>query len=118
MPRSRSIANSLKRTGNTLRLTHGGALPWVLALIAIAASLGWWYFAPETLPASVRTLVPASPRAMPLLYKWRDAKGGLHITDVPPTDRPYETVHYDPNVNVVPNVMPLGTHPPESKSGE
>ena len=36
---------------------------------------------------------------------------GLHVTDTAPTDRPYETVRYDPNVNVVPNVLPPGTPP-------
>lgn len=36
------------------------------------------------------------------LYKWRDDKGRLHVTDQPPPDRPYETVRYDPKTNVVP----------------
>ena len=91
---------------------QGGALPWLLALLAAAAGLAaWWYFAPDTLPKSLTALAPPSPRAAPALYKWRDAKGGLHVTDVPPTDRPYETVRYDPNVNVVPNVMPPGSSP-------
>jgi Domain of unknown function (DUF4124) len=91
---------------------RGGALPWLLfALAAIAAALAWWYFAPETLPDALRTAVPTSPHAAPVLYKWRDARGALHVTDAPPADRPYETVRYDPNVNVVPSVMPPGTPP-------
>ena len=91
---------------------RGGALPWLLfALAAIAAALAWWYFAPETLPDALRTAVPASPRAAPVLYKWRDAHGALHVTDAPPADRPYETVRYDPNVNVVPSILPPGTPP-------
>jgi hypothetical protein len=93
--------------------SRGGASAWLLVLLAAAAAaIAWWYFAPDSLPAPVKSLVPASPRAAPPLYKWRDAKGGLHVTDVPPTDRPYETVRYDPNVNVVPSVMPPGTPPP------
>jgi hypothetical protein len=42
----------------------------------------------------------------PPLYKWRDAKGRLNITDKPPVDRPYETVQYDPDANVVPGATP------------
>lgn len=83
------------------------ALVAVLALLAAAA--GWWYFAPHTLPAALRqvapgtsTRQPAPVAAAPALYKWRDARGQLNVTDVPPKDRPYETVRYDPNTNVVP----------------
>lgn len=96
------------------RAAQGSALSWVLGLIGlVAAAFAWWYFASDTLPAPLKAMVPASPKAAPALYKWRDAKGGLHVTDVPPTDRPYETVRYDPNVNVVPNVLPPGTPPPK-----
>jgi hypothetical protein len=85
---------------------RGSALPWVLLLLALIGAACWWYFAGDSLPGPIRAIVPASPRAAPLLYKWRDAKGGLHVTDQPPADRPYETVRYDPNVNVVPSVVP------------
>jgi len=92
----------------------GRALPWLLAVLALgAAAAGWvWYARPELIPPALRAQVPASPHAGPALYKWHDAKGGLHVTDTPPTDRPYETVRYDPNVNVVPNLLPPGTPPP------
>jgi uncharacterized protein DUF4124 len=36
----------------------------------------------------------------------RDAQGRRHVTDQPPADRPYETVRYDPNTNVVPSNVP------------
>jgi len=90
---------------------RGSAAFWFLLLVLLACGgmAAWWYFAPETMPVQLRAAVPASPKFAPTLYKWHDAKGGLHVTDVPPTDRPYETVRYDPNVNVVPNVLPLGT---------
>lgn len=77
---------------------------WLLAALS-ASVVGWWYFAPPTLPAMLRRTAPTSPKAQnasPPLYKWRDAKGQLHVTDVAPADRPYETVRYDPNTNVVP----------------
>lgn len=82
----------------------GRVIGWSLALLA-AAVAAWWYFAPQTLPTVVRHVAPTSPnaeKASPTLYKWRDASGRLNVTDVPPKDRPYETVRYDPNTNVVP----------------
>ncbi|TDR46518.1 uncharacterized protein DUF4124 [Tahibacter aquaticus] len=80
------------------------SLAWIAAAIA-AALAAWWYFAPQTLPTAVRHAVPLSPnaaKAAPVLYKWRDEKGRLNVTDVAPKDRPYESVTYDPNTNVVP----------------
>ena len=74
----------------------------VALLIVIAGAGAWWYFAPDTLPAFVKAQLPASPKSAPALYKWRDAKGQLHYSDTPPVDRPYETVRFDPNANVLP----------------
>jgi hypothetical protein len=92
---------------------RGRATPWLLALIAVAAGAGsWWYFMPDSVPDPIKAMLPVSPKTNPVLYKWRDAKGGLHITDTPPTDRPYETLKYNPNTNVVPSVIPPpGTKP-------
>jgi len=86
-------------------------LGWLLALLALAAA-AWWYYAPQSLPAALRQAAPASPNARsatPTLYKWRDARGRLNVTDEPPKDRAYEAVQYDPNTNVVP-----GYHRPEA----
>jgi hypothetical protein len=80
----------------------GAVVPLLIVLALLASAAAWWYFAPDTLPAVVRTWVPAAPKSAPALYKWRDAKGHLHYTDTPPADRPYETVRYDPNANVLP----------------
>lgn len=87
-------------------------LGWLLIAAAVALA-GWWYFSPDTLPAALRRVAPATlgappaaapdPRGKgPALYKWRDADGRLNVTDVPPKDRAYETVRYDPDTNVVP----------------
>ncbi|MBS0557664.1 MAG: DUF4124 domain-containing protein [Proteobacteria bacterium] len=89
---SRCTANSLAR---------GRALLAFVVLLALAAA-AWWYFAPHTLPGFVQRNLPQSPTSNPPLYEWRDAQGHLHVTDVPPTDRPYKTVHFDPNANVLP----------------
>ena len=80
----------------------GRVLIALLPLLLLSAAAAWWYFAPDTLPALVRAQLPVAPKSNPVLYKWRDAKGGLHVTDTPPADRPYETVRYDPNANVLP----------------
>jgi hypothetical protein len=58
------------------------------------------------MPDAVRRQLPVSARANPGLYRWRDDKGRPHVTDTPPTDRPYETLKYDPKTNVVPTVVP------------
>jgi hypothetical protein len=71
-------------------------------VLLLGAAGAWWYFAPDTLPGAIKPYLPAAPKAAPMLYKWHDAKGGLHVTDTPPSDRPYTTVRYDPNANVLP----------------
>ena len=78
----------------------------LLVLIALAAGYAWWYLAPDTLPDVVRRQLPQSDRANPVLYKWKDAKGRWNVTGVPPENRPYETLKYDPRTNVVPSVVP------------
>ena len=81
----------------------GRAAVWFLLLLAVAGAAGYvWYARPELVPTALRNVAPPSPHTGPALYKWKDAKGALHVTDTPPSDRPYETVRYDPNVNVVP----------------
>jgi uncharacterized protein DUF4124 len=82
---------------------HGRASVYFMTLVALVAAVAaWWYFAPASMPAWLARSVPASPKLGPALYKWRDDKGRLHVTDAPPTDRQYERVRYDPNTNVVP----------------
>jgi hypothetical protein len=86
---------------------HGRANVIALIVLFIVAGLGaWWYLAPDTLPSIVKRRLPMSAKSNPTLYRWHDDKGGLHVTDVAPTDRPFETLHYDPKTNVVPTVVP------------
>jgi hypothetical protein len=78
-----------------------------MVLLALACGgVAWWYFAPQSMPEWLARSAPTSPRLGPPLYKWRDDKGRLYVTDRPPADRPYETVRYDPNTNVVPGAPP------------
>ncbi len=75
-----------------------------MVLLALAAAGGaWWFLAPETMPAFLVRPILTATHDGPPLYKWRDDKGRLHVTDTAPKDRPYETVRYDPDTNVVPS---------------
>jgi len=94
-----------RATGGPTRQA-GKAWPFMLVLVLAAAGYAWWNFAPDTLPDPLRKLLPASARANPVLYRWRDDKGRWTVTDGPPSDRPYEVIKYDPKTNVVPTVVP------------
>jgi hypothetical protein len=97
----------MRRRFDAPSATSGRAGILFLVLLALAAAGGaWWYFAPQSMPGWLARTVPSSPSLGPPLYKWRDAQGRLHVTDKPPADRPYETVRYDPNTNVVPSAAP------------
>jgi hypothetical protein len=84
----------------------GRVWPLMLIVLLLLGGAAWWYFAPDTMPEVLRQQLPVSARSNPVLYRWRDAKGQQHVTDTPPADRPYETLHYDPRTNVVPSVVP------------
>ena len=84
----------------------GRAWPLILLVLALTAGYAWWYLAPDTIPDAIRKELPKSDRSNPVLYKWKDDKGRWNVTDAPPTDRPYETLKYDPKTNVVPTVIP------------
>jgi hypothetical protein len=82
---------------------QGRASVFFMMLVALAAAVAaWWYLAPASMPAWLARSIPASPKLGPPLYKWRDDKGRLQVTDKPPADRAYETVRYDPDTNIVP----------------
>jgi hypothetical protein len=89
---------------------RGRTLPWILIALALAAS-AWCYLAPQTLPQSLRAYLPrpakaSSANAKVEVYKSRDDKGRVQFTSSPPTDRPFQTLSYDPRLNVVPSVIP------------
>lgn len=88
----------------------------IVAGLALGAGLAWWSTHRDSLPDDaippppfpVRADLPggAAPpadKSQPRpLYRWRDAQGVLQVTDVPPTDRPYEQVRIRDDRNVVP----------------
>jgi len=93
-------------TSMRLASQSGRVWPLVLVVLTLTAGYAWWYLAPDTLPDVIRKELPRSDRSNPVLYKWKDDKGRWNVTDTPPTDRPYTTLKYDPNTNVVPKVTP------------
>jgi len=92
---------------------HGRAVWWLLAALLAAAS-AWWYFAPQMLPEFVQQQLPRPLNRNPPLYEWHDAKGQLHVTDKPPKDRPYKTLHFNPDVNVLPSHPARGAEKPRN----
>jgi uncharacterized protein DUF4124 len=92
----------MRRISSSIHATGRAAVPLLFLAALAAAGLAWWYLAPETMPSWLTRPILSAQREGPTLYKWRDEKGRLHVTDKPPADRPYETVRYDPDTNVVP----------------
>jgi len=81
----------------------------VIVLVAVAAAAYTIY----RNPAVVNPLVEGTPLERPVrdalgttrLYRWRDAKGTVHITDQPPPEgTKFETLEYQNDANVVPSV--------------
>lgn len=67
-------------------LLLGGAAWWLAREPEPAAAAGH-----QATAATGDARHPAHPAA-PGLYRWRDEQGRLHVTDTPPTDRPYEEI--------------------------
>ena len=77
------------------------------ALLLLAGAGAWvWNYRPEWLPQEWRRANPNSREYMPAVYRWKDDRGVVQLTDTPPKDRPYEEVRIDPRQNVVPNLGP------------
>ncbi len=91
---------------------EGRVVLWLLVAL-LAAAAAWWYLAPHTVPGFVQRQLPRPLNRNPPLYEWHDGKGRLHVTDKPPRDRPYKTLHFNPNVNVIPShPVRAGEQPP------
>ena len=79
----------------------------ILVLALLAAAAAWvWRYQPERLPAEWRRQNPHSREYSPPVYRWHDEAGQMHLTDTPPSGRPYETLYIDPRRNVVPTTLP------------
>ena len=81
----------------------------VIVLVAVAAGAYYVY----RNPTAVSPLVEGTPLESTVretlgttrLYKWRDAKGTVHITDKPPPEgTEFEKLEYQNDANVVPSL--------------
>ncbi len=86
------------------RQQTGKAPLWILIVLGILSGLLMYgYTTPQEVPAWARGWLPGLPEYIGPLYRWRDDQGREQVTDKPPQgSRPYETVSYRSNTNVVP----------------
>lgn len=75
----------------------------LLGLGILGGLVLYWYTTPQDAPSWVRNWLPGLPEYTGPLYRWRDDKGREQITDKPPRNRPYETITYRTNANVMPS---------------
>ena len=82
---------------------RGAVALWSLLVLGLLGGVAlYWYLMPQEAPSWVRGWLPGISPETGTLYRWRDAQGREQISDKPPKDRPYETVHYRADTNVVP----------------
>ncbi|MDZ7621223.1 MAG: DUF4124 domain-containing protein [Candidatus Competibacteraceae bacterium] len=92
-----------RNRGGYPRRQRGRAPVWLIILLSLLGGVVlYWYTTPRDVPAWVRGWLPGLPEYTGPLYRWRDDQGRIQVTDKPPRDRPYETVQYRGDVNVVP----------------
>jgi hypothetical protein len=87
----------------------------VIVLIAMAAGVYYLYRNPAVvIPLVEGTLLESTVRdtlGTTRVYKWRDAKGAVHITDEPPPEgTKFEKLEYQNDANVVPSVPTKNTN--------
>jgi hypothetical protein len=74
-------------------------LGWaIVAGLAVGAAAWWWSTREEREHARIereRRAAIEAEAVRPVLYRWRDANGVLHVTDAPPKQGKYERVHLD-----------------------
>ena len=83
-------------------MSRAGQAAWLIALIALGGVIAYWYATPQQTPAWIRSWLPGLPEYTGPVYRWRDDQGRLQVTDQPPWNRPYETVQYRSDANVMP----------------
>jgi hypothetical protein len=98
-----------RRPFESLQRQTGRVILWLLGTVAgVAAIAGYWYLDTRgyldrvPLPEFVKDILPTQKSATKPLYRWRDDQGQVHISDQPPPGRPYETVAYPKEANVIP----------------
>ncbi len=91
------------------------AIHAIIAGILFGGGIGWWvlghpgYETEAQFQARVQKVEKA---AEPVLYRWRNAEGVLHLTSEPPKGRKYERVKMREDVNVIPMAPAQSTSTP------
>jgi hypothetical protein len=97
------MRKALRNQGGHPRRQRGRAPVWLIIFLSLLGGVVlYWYTTPQETPAWVRGWLPGLPEYTGPLYRWRDDQGRIQVTDKPPRDRPYETVQYRSDVNVMP----------------
>ncbi|MBE2295287.1 MAG: DUF4124 domain-containing protein [Phycisphaerales bacterium] len=98
----RRIQNGVLPEAVARRCQRGAVGWWLLLVLGVVGGVVlYWYLMPQEAPSWVRSGLPSMSEHTGALYRWRDAQGREQISDKPPKDRPYETVHYRADTNVV-----------------
>jgi len=87
-----------------MRLIHA-----ILAGVVVGGFAGWWALGHpgyETTEQQLQRLEASQKAAGPALYRWRDDRGVLQLTDTPPKGRKFEKVTLREDVNIVPMAPP------------
>ena len=92
-------------------------LGWAILIGVLGgAALAWWLtpaasrWSPFTEDRTTSTSAADTPGQAPVLYRWRDAQGVLHITQHPPSGgQAYERVEIPEDRNIIPLGVPVDT---------
>jgi hypothetical protein len=76
---------------------------WLLLGLALVGGVAWWAAREQPSPVEAdarrqraeRAAAEMAEDARPVVYRWRDARGVLQVTDTPPKQGKYERVHLD-----------------------
>jgi hypothetical protein len=78
----------------------------ILGGLLLGGAIGWWSTreSPEALrekqARAERAATADAEDARPVLYRWRDADGTLHVSDQPPKGREYERIDREPKPGI------------------
>lgn len=94
-----------------MRLVHA-----IVAGVVVGGAVGWWAMGHpgyETTEQALSRLEAHQKTRGPVLYRWRDENGVLHLTDTPPKNRKYEKVASRDDINIIPMAPEPEPAPPQ-----
>jgi hypothetical protein len=90
----------------------GKVLVALVAAVLLAAAA--WWFMPLEYQGKIRQSVPmlqgeaaghstSSAGSSTKIYRWKDERGQIHTSNIPPKGRRYETIELRDDTNVIPS---------------